>query len=1167
MPRWTKQQTNAITAKNRNILVSAAAGSGKTAVLVERVIRMITDERNSVDIDRLLIVTFTNAAAAEMRYRISKSLKEILKNDPSNKNAKRQLMLLSNAKICTIDSFCINLVRENFYELGINRDFGNLDESELSLIEDNVINDVLDEYFEKDDKDFISVIELFTTPSNDAAIISAIKKILRFLYALPFPFRSAEAMTELYNPDTPFESSVWYAYIYNEIKDLLSYSRHLAGINASLISDSEIFHDTNKQEKFNSMIAGDIAEIERFQKALDTSWDKLMNINKADFVRMPGTAKMDNISIINKIKASRDVYKKILKEDIPSFFISSEEDYRNDMKSLYPLLCKLIELVKEVDNRLMDIKKERNMFSFSDIEHFAIELLFSIKENGEIIKSSLAQKLSEYFYEILVDEYQDTNEAQDLLFTYLSNGKNLFTVGDVKQSIYRFRLAMPNIFNEKRKSYADYDEKDKNISSKIILDKNFRSRKDICTYINFVFSTIMSERVGEVKYDESEYLNYGADYKDSDIPSAQIKILNHVKGEDSAEKEAAYIAEMIISKVNSGELIKDGDTYRPVKYGDFAILLRSLKNRAEDYSRVLTDYGIPVICDNSGNLFDNNEIKMILSYLRAIDNPTLDIPLLAVMTSPVYSFSPDELALIRIENKKKSFYFSVLSSEKEKAKAFLEDLNKLRKLSVTMSVAGFVRYLVEDKGIISFVNALGNGEQRYQNILKFISFAESFDKGDNVGLSSFIRYIDKIIKSDKNVESAPLSSVSENAVSIMSVHHSKGLEFPICILAGASRRYNKTDLSEKLLLNTKYGFGLKCHNENELYQFQSLPYYVIKNKNSFELMSENLRVLYVAMTRAKEQFISFIFCDDLEKKLSKLSGYLFGESIDPYICKRITNDGDFLLMCALSHPDGGALRNLADSAVPIKKADFSLDIEIRNDMGPIKSDTKAEFAPYDEKIIEQIQKKLSYKYDRLPLSEMNSKLTASSLDDSNNGFEFTASSKPAYMNKSEMTPAQRGTAMHTFMQFCGYEDARNDLEGEIKRLVSGGFLTDIQADSLDRKKLSSFFSSTFASRIFNSDKIYREVKVSSFVKASDIYDTDFTDKVLIQGIADCVFEENGKLVLLDYKTDRVDDENELLERYAKQISFYRYAVEKTLNKPVKEAVLYSFHLQKVCIYK
>ncbi len=1162
MPNWTPQQNNAINARGRNILVSAAAGSGKTAVLVERVIKKITDSENPVDIDKLLIVTFTNNAAAEMKFRITKSLKEILRNDPFNQIAQRQLNLMSNAKICTIDSFCISLVRDNFFELGINQDFQNLDENEVSLLEDNIISDLTDEYFENDDKTFIKLIEQFNTPGNDRPFISAVKKIRRFIYAQPFPYTWAYSKLEYYNPNIAFEDSIWFKYIKEETQYLLSIATQTVNDNLYLLNEID---DAKVNEKFENVFTSDLAQINSVKEALNTSWDALVNLPVPSFVRLASTAKLDK-ELASQIKSNRNTYTNIIKKEVPSFFLCSEDEYKNSLENLYPILEKLIEFVRECDKRLMVEKIERNAYSFSDTEHFAINLLFEQKE-GEIVRKELANRLSNEFEEILVDEYQDTNEAQDLLFRFLSNGHNLFTVGDVKQSIYRFRLAMPNIFNSKRKEYKEYNQDDDEISSKIILDKNFRSSKGICEYVNFIFSQAMSEKVGELDYGDDDKLNYGASYNENDISSAQIHIVNDVKGEDTDISEATKIAELIKHKIDSKEQIKDGDTYRDIRYSDFAILFRSLKNHADTYVEVFTNMSIPVICDNSTNLFDNNEIKIILSLLRTIDNPTLDIPLLATMMSPIYGFTADELAEIRNENKHKTFYFSVANSKNDKAESFVDDIKQLKKLSVTMSVSNFIRYIIEEKGIVAFANAMGNGEQRYQNILSLITFAQKFDKGVNIGLTSFIRYIDKIISSDRGIDSKAIVTGKDNAVTIMTVHHSKGLEFPVCILAASARPYNTGELSDKLLLNTNYGFGLKVHNEERMYDVQSIPYAVSKSKSYNELMSENLRVLYVAMTRAKEQFITFVSCQNIEKKMQTIHSKLIGGNITPYSVKSCKSDADIILMCALFHPDAKILREFISGSIFAKPTDFEMSISINEPNETNTKEFEENICKPNKELLNQIDDKLSYKYEYLPLSTITSKMTASSLDDSEKGFEFITSSKPAFLNKEEITPAKRGTAMHTFMQYCDYKNAKSNLDGEITSLNEKGFLTDEQASCLDRKKLSSFFNSAFAKRMFESDNIYREIKVSSFVKASDIYDVSFDDEILVQGIADCVFEENGELILVDYKTDRVNDESELLQRYKKQIAFYKYSIEKTLKKPVKEAVLYSFYLEKVCIYK
>ena len=1162
MPKWTPQQNNAITARGRNILVSAAAGSGKTAVLVERVIKKITDSKNPVDIDKLLIVTFTNNAASEMKFRITKSLKEILRNEPFNQNAQRQLNLMPNAKICTIDSFCINLVRENFFELGINQDFTNLDEHEASLLEDEIINSLTDELFENNDEEFIKLVEQFNTPGNEKPFINAVKKVRRFIYAQPFPYSWAYKMSELYNSNTAFENSKWFEYIKDEADYLISIAKKCVNNNLALLNQID---DSKLNEKFENLFLNDKSLIDNVSDLLNTSWDDLVKLGVPSFARLVSTAKLDE-ELASEIKANRNTYTNIIKKEIPAFLICSKEDYVKSLNTLYPIIKKLIDFVKIVDARLMVEKNERNSYSFSDTEHFAINLLFT-PDGDKIIKKELADRLSAEFEEILVDEYQDTNEAQDLLFAYLSNGHNLFTVGDVKQSIYRFRLAMPNIFNSRRKLYTDYNPNDNEKSSKIILDKNFRSSKGICEYVNFIFSKVMSERVGELDYDAQNRLNFGADYKKNDIPSAQIHILDGAKGEETDTREAMQIAKLIRKKIDSKEQIKDGDEYRDIRYSDFAILFRSMKNHVDSYVKVFTDMSIPVQCDNSSNLFENNEIKLILSLLRTIDNPTKDISLLSTMMSPVYAFTADELAQIRIENKRKNFYFSVVNSQNEKVLNFLEDIKNLKKLSVTMSVSNFIRYLVENKGIVAFINAMGNGEQRYQNILALISFAQKFDSGVNIGLTSFIRYIDKIIDTDKGIDSKSIVSGKDDAVTIMTVHHSKGLEFPICVLAGAARSYNTGELTENLLINTVYGFGLKVHNEERMYNIQSIPYSVIKSKSANELMSENLRVLYVAMTRAKEQFITFISCQNIERKMQTLYSKLIAGEITPYAVKSCKSDADIILLCSLFHQNAGQLRELAGCRLFANPADFDMSIDIDKSEGFEEDEIKPEKAEYQEGTVKEIAEKLSYKYDYSPLSNVTSKMTASSLDDSDTNFEYITSSKPAFMNKAEMTPAMRGTAMHTFMQFCNYNLAKDNLDKEIENIVSGGFITEEQGKSLDKKRLASFFNSPLAKRMFNSDKIYREIKVSTFLSANEVYGIDFDDKILVQGIADCVFEESGQLVLVDYKTDRVKDENELLERYKKQLTFYKYAIEKTLKMPVKEAMLYSFYLEKECIYK
>lgn len=1159
MPKWTAHQQDAINVRNRNVLVSAAAGSGKTAVLVERVIKLITDSENPVNLDNLLIVTFTNAAAAEMKARISAALNELLIRQPKNSNVIRQLSLVPAAKICTIDSFCINLVRENFFELGINQDFSLLDAAKADIFAETAINTVLDEYFEQDDDIFKNLVEMFSSAKDNSAFAGILKKLHTYMYAQPFPFVWLKSVIEKYNPSVAFDNSEWVSYLKYDIQSNIDFAVSIIKDTINNLEKDDLLFDA-----YSDRLNEDLQIFISLSEALEKPWnDVIQAFASVEFGRLPSKRGYESPSKA-EITGRRTIYKDIIKKNVTKLLSLTEEDYEDDMHFLYPIMLKLYDVLVRFDEEYMLLKNEANEYSFSDVEQFAIKLLFEPDGDNGFKATQVSKDLSDNFYEILIDEYQDTNRAQDMLFQVLSNGKNRFMVGDIKQSIYRFRLAMPEIFNEKKEKYQYYSENHL-VDSKIILDKNFRSRKEICSYVNFVFSAFMQKGVGDIEYNEDEYLNYGAAFGESEIPSAQIKILTNTKSADSAEKEAVYIAKTIRKKISSKEKIWDKDHFRDIEYSDIAILLRSSKGYIGKYNEILTSYGIPVICDSSSNLFESNEIKIITSFLKIIDNPMQDIPLLAVMMSAIYGFTADEMAKIRVNSPKGSLYSAVIRSDSSKVKSFLHDIDVLRKNSVTMAVSYFIRFLCEYKNIFALANALGNGEQRCKNINKLIDFAKGFDASDSVGLTSFMRLLAKAEESERGIESPAVNAGVQNAVSIMSIHHSKGLEFPVVILAGASRQYNNSDLSDKLLLSTS-GIGVKRHNSKLLCQSYTFPYLAMQNMNKAASMGENLRVLYVAMTRAKEQFISFITVDNLEKRVNTLASKIINGNVSPYLIKTITSDGDILLLSALMHPNGKVLRDYLKQDIAVQTADFQLDTEIIHDIDAEEEEACVEISEYDSDIVSIIEDKIKYQYPYASLSKSAVKRNASCLDESIKSMRFFASSKPAFLNKSGLTPGQRGTAMHTFMQFCDYAGSKVNLENEIEIMVQKGFLSSEQADSLDRKALHAFFESDFAKRMFESENIFREIKVSSFVPLREIENIDSDEEILIQGISDCVFEEDGELVLVDYKTDRVSDDKELLDMYKNQISFYKNAVSKTLNKKVKTAVLYSFHLGKVCYY-
>ena len=1162
MPEWTPWQENAINSRNSNILVSAAAGSGKTAVLVQRVIDLICDENLDAGIDKLLIVTFTNAAAAEMKSRISSALREIIKEDPNNSRAAGQLALLPCAKISTIDTFCINLARENFFKLDISQDFSILDDSQRLIVEQNAMDEVLERHYQLKNEDFKGLIELISSSKDDENLAGVIKKISGYIGAQAFPDEWLDEMCELYNPDISIDESRVRKYVFSQIGDALNYFRGIID-DCILCLDADEYYD-----KYCALLEKDTAVLDSLEELLNGSWDDMkIALENVAFDRTVST-KRDYTGASKQMVANRrDLYKKELAE-LSKLMTVSAEDFERDNKYLYPKIKYLCALVGEYNQKMLEIKKEMNAYTFSDTEHFAIELLFG-KENGRLVKTDLAKEYEGRFYEILVDEYQDTNSAQDTVFEMLSNGKNRFMVGDIKQSIYRFRLAMPDIFNSKKDSFADYAAASGEINQKIILDKNFRSRKGICDYTNFVFSNLMSKEIGGLEYGSEDYLYGEGKYAESEVPCAQMKILTPPKGEDALRYEAMHIAQLIQSKIQAKEQIKEKDEYRDIRYSDFAVLLRYTKNKIDTFYDVFREYAIPVSAINKSSLFDNNEVSILVSLLKVIDNPSRDVPLLATLMSVFYGYTADDIAAIRVNNKKESLYASVCKN-REKFGAFLDDIEKYRQYASSMSIESFLRQLISSTSYLSLISAMGNAEQRRLNVMKFLELARNFDNGENVGITAFMRYIDSVISSKVSLDGASVVHSKENCVSIMTVHQSKGLEFPVVIYANTSHKYNDNDLKDNILLNYKEGIGFKVYDEKQMIRFNSQQYEFIRDINLCDGISENLRLLYVAITRAKEQFISFVTLSETKNKLTRvksLAKKLVGGTVAPFAVKHIQNDGDLLLLTALLHRDSKELREYADCDVAFdSQTDFALDVELAGE-APEPECEEEEKAKSDKELVEEIKNRLSFEYERRSLSSFSSKRSASELDERERGFKFFAKSKPAFLSKSELTAAQKGTAMHAFMQFCSYENAKEDIEAEISRLVDNSYLSALQAASLNREKLCGFFSSDFAKRMFESDAIYREIKVASFVKASELEQTQYEDEILVQGIADCVFEENGELVLVDYKTDYVSSEEELLDLYKNQIAFYKKAVSKSLNKPVKEAMLYSFCLEKPCLYK
>ncbi|MCR5207333.1 MAG: UvrD-helicase domain-containing protein [Eubacterium sp.] len=1170
--KWTDAQQAAIDARGSNILVSAAAGSGKTAVLVERVIRMITDKSLEVNVDNLLVVTFTKAAAAEMKSRIAQALDEIIANDSHDSNALKQRALLPNAKICTIDAFCANVVREYFFKLGISQDFTVLDEAQKAVIEQDVLDEIVDKLYRENNNSFKELVELFSTVKSDEDLIKAVKKIDDYITAQPFPLEWLREVCELYNPDVDINESYLKKFACGELENAVNVSLDIIDYLYSVITPDDTMYELSL-----SMLDSDKAQFLMLKNCVSKSWNEIYKaINSLNFSKKPdgrkGLVKKSEDKSILFPKREMYLGSSSPIEKVTALFSSSEEEFRADNVRLYPIFKQLTALVEEFHNKCFEAKNELNAYTFSDIMHFAIELLCVRNEEGKIEKSDIARDYEKSFKEILVDEYQDTNKAQDSLFELLSNGNNRFMVGDVKQSIYRFRLAMPEVFNEKKDSFSKYSPESDELNQKIILDKNFRSNSAICEYVNFVFSRLLTRKVGGLDYTRDEYLNCGSENREPPTQApVELNIVSVPGGEKTIEFEARQIAREILEMVGNKEQVREKEGTRDVNFGDIAVLLRSDKGRISVYSKVFSEFGIPVIANNKNNLFENNEVSILISLLRTIDNPTLDIPLLATLMSVFYGYSADDIAAARVKHTYGNLY-SAVAADKERFSSFLTSLDKYRKYAASMSIESLLRQIISDTSYMSLISAMGNFKQRHLNVLKLISLAKRFDSGDSVGLTVFIRFLDGIVENDVEYDSASITGISENSVRIMTLHGSKGLEFPVCILAGAANKYNYRDLSNLYLLNNRNGIGLKVLNQESLSRYNSVQYECIKAINGYAAISENLRALYVAITRAKDKFIAFASYNENDRngtasnKIVSLAQRIVEGEIKPCVVSKANSDSELLILTALVHPDGAVLREISGEDVKYCLSEpFPISVNYITDDVTFETEEE-ETLPADSALVDEIRDKLSFIYENSGLSGFAAKRIASSLDENEQDFRFFASKVPSFISGKKLSGADRGTAVHTFMQHCDFAAARSDISAEIERLTESGLISAEQGKSLDTDALGAMLNSSLAERIIKSDALYRELDLSSFVPLSQLEETDSGEKVLVIGVADCVFEENGELVLVDYKTDRVKNEDELLALYKNQIAFYKSAVEKTLNKKVKETMLYSFSLGKCCYY-
>lgn len=1157
---FTPMQKKAIDTEG-TVLVSAAAGSGKTAVLVERVIKKITRKENPVSIDKMLIVTFTNAAAAEMKRKIEKRLYEICRENPDDEALLRQKHLISSADICTIDSFCINLVRNNFEKCGVEPDFSVQDGSGLTAINNRVMSEVIGERIRENTPEFKYLLELTGCEYDERELAEEIERIHLYSEQLPFPQRFIRSLLKPYVVEFNNEHP-WYIDAFRVsaeiIKNAVKNIEKMADAAAYLGDKHKAYAETLSlllDTLLSSLSKGD--------------WDEICNvIHSADIPRQPS---VPSDSAQGKIfKASKEKIANSIQK-VKRIFSLSAEEISKDISAKRPAVELFVAMVNDYSERLLEEYKKENTLTFYNTEQLALSFLCKATPEGFEVSEEAREYLNRYD-EVLVDEFQDVNDLQDTLFYILSgNAKRLFTVGDVKQSIYGFRGSNPDNFMRKKRAYTLVSEASEDDAKKIILSDNFRSRKGICQYVNFVFERLLNGEIGSIVYNEEEKLNSSGEFPESSANQVEFILADKTDAEDYAKRlefEGRCIAKRINEIMNEGAVITDGKTLRNAKYSDFVILLDSVKNKAEVIAQMLKEAGIPV---NYGAeiFFETVEVMTVLSLLKIIDNPRNDIELLTVMMSPLFNFSAEELAQIRADFKKGELYAAVNNAAacgNKRVIDFIDTLSAMRRSAAVLPVDKLISRLYNMTDYLNFVSAMPSGNLRRANLNTLKNLAASYCSVSGGGIGGFLNYLKAL------PEKAIKSSAKEGSecVRIMTMHASKGLQFPVCIISNVAGEINRLDVAAKLLFSGDLGIGFKYYDFDKDNDSEDLGHTLISFAENEKTAEEKMRLLYVAMTRAVDRLIIVSSPTNHLSTLNTVASNISyaDSSIDAEWLKSSRHIGDWILATTLIHPEAEIIRKLCELPVKASAGEGSVAFKIMNIYNTEfenKRDEKTTNTRPNEKIAEKIKENITYGYPLEKLGSVKSKISVSALANKAENDKFAFTQKPSFMLDKGLSAAGKGTATHSVMQFIKM-DEKPDVDAEIERLTEWQYITEEAANAVDRKAIKEFFESDIYDRIQKSGDIRREMRFLSELPASRIED-NLNDEikntpVIVQGAVDLCFEEEGEIVVLDFKTDRVDNIEELRETYSEQLNLYADACEKIIGKPVKERIIYSFNLSQ-----
>lgn len=1215
---WTAEQQKVIDLRNRNILVSAAAGSGKTAVLVERIITMLTDEEHPIDVDQLLIVTFTEAAAAEMKERIRDAIEKKLEEHLGNEHLSRQETLIHSAQITTIHSFCLSVIRDHFHAINIDPGFRVGEEGELKLLKHDVLSDLLEEQYQKKEQRFLDFVAAYGDGKSDKKIEDLILKIFEYSRSYPIPNEWLKRCVDAYRIESfkDLVESDYGKYLCMNVEYYLDDALSLLDQGLELCKKEDgpkAYQDTLECDK---KLIEKIKMAENLEDMADVlenfSWGKL----KANRSKTVSEEK------VKRVKTIREEAKNLIDDLAEQYFYQSIDATIEDIKSCLPAVEELTFLVREFAKAFEEKKRSQNMIDFSDMEQYALRILTE-ERDGKLMPSSVAKEYQEQYVEIMIDEYQDSNLIQEAILTSVStveSGKyNVFMVGDVKQSIYRFRLSRPELFMDKFNTYTIEDSQ----TQRIDLHKNFRSRKEVLDSVNQLFFQLMASDLGGIDYDEQAALYVGASYPESDqldnatevlVIDNDVDSLAEVSSEDREGKHALRGLKKLTDKelearavaVRIRELMKthqvtDKKTgeLRAVRYSDIVILTRSTQGVTDVFSEILSREGIPTYTGSREGYFATQEIGIVLDYLRVLDNRKQDIPLAAVLTSPIGGVTEEELAWMKSKYPDVPFWKAVTSyveesTEEDAIVKCMKQIDAFRKIVPYTSIHELLWKILDETGYEDYVSAMPGGEQRKANLKMLVQKARTFESTSYKGLFHFVRYIEQLKKYNVDYGEANIEDEQSDTVRIMTIHKSKGLEFPIVFVVGMGKGMNFQDARSRVVLHPKLGIGLDVVDLERRTRCPSIIKKVIQSEETVDTLAEELRVLYVAYTRAKEKLI---ITGSIANRERRFVWYKMAcdteEQVLPYYrrCK-VSSYWDWVLPAVLRLKESKVIRMEIWNALRVVQGEIEREVA-----GDIKRqvleqwDTERVYqSEMEQNLNEQFGYRYPYEYSRnqklkFTVSELKKRMYQEEQSEEeleNLGEELYKEPEvvpliPKFLQEEEeLTGALRGTAYHRVLELLRFKQITEDygedeLVKELLAYVKAGKLGEDEAGCIRSRDILRFLHSTIGKRMIQAaraEKMFKEQPFVLGVDETEIYPEGTKGElVLVQGIIDVYFEEADGLVVLDYKTDKIFSAEELAERYHAQLDYYARALEQMTGKKVKEKIIYSFTLGKEIILK